>query len=117
MKPHIITSMGMLSLSYLIIILGMTGNFIAMQNNQGLMPVLSMYNYETNEHFSFQNPDEVDKYFFVDRFKINHTIYSIGDFVMIFGIINMLIFTGFIVSDIRRYKKGKLIIEENGTKS
>jgi len=70
---------------------GMVFNFIVVSQNGGKMPVKSIYNFETDEHFSFNLDEEVKHHRFADRYKIGRFIFSLGDFVMLFSFITLLI--------------------------
>ena len=63
-------------------IIGMGFNFEAIMSNGGKMPVQTDFNYETEEHFSFQDKDEVNNYYLTDIIKTGNMTSSIGDWIM-----------------------------------
>ena len=69
---------------FMFIVIGMTMQFIVISNNGGKMPVLLNYDFNNDEHFSFQKSSEVKNPYLADRFIIGNSIYSIGDITMIF---------------------------------
>ena len=69
---------------FMFIVIGMTMQFIVISNNGGKMPVLLNYDFNNDEHFSFQENFEVKNPYLADRFIIGNSIYSIGDITMIF---------------------------------
>ena len=89
------------SLSYLVIIIGEIMNYIAMRRNGGKMPVYKpewpiMYYNLDEKHFAFRERKHIRLFFLTDRFKFsclnNKTkIISIGDILLIIGIIILLV--------------------------
>ena len=75
-----------------IIMFGMAGNFKAIQNNGGKMPVEIDEYYVSDTHFSFQNRSEISHYYLVDIYYVHSSIYSIGDLIMYFGAAGSLLF-------------------------
>lgn len=70
-----------------LIILGLTFNTTAVIENRCKMPVQSPFKYETSTHFSFQDPKEVNYYTLTDIIQIKSQVWSIGDLMMIGGLI------------------------------
>lgn len=89
-------------ISFLMVLvnLGMLMNFLAVKNNGGRMPFIASYEYENNTHFSFQDYVDINSDLFVDRFRLFNMIFSIGDFVMLFGT------TGLFINAIIMFKRG-----------
>jgi len=65
-----------------VLILGIIMNFIVVKENKGLMPVLTEAEFETNEHFSFQDKGEVSYWFLGDIIPIGKSISSLGDLLI-----------------------------------
>lgn len=75
-----------LLISCIIMMLGMTFNFIVITENGGKMPVYWDNNYSDADHFSFQNLSEVEHPYYSDMIQIYNSIYSIGDIIMLFAV-------------------------------
>src|SRR3990167_6776051 len=66
------------------VILGMGFNDVA--EVKGRMPVYSdTVKVNSDTHYSIDSLNDVAKPFFIDRYTINRTVYSIGDFIMYLG--------------------------------
>ena len=74
-----------LCLSFVLIILGIVANFLVIINNQGRMPVWNLDNINTESHFTITNLSEVNYLYFADIFPFKNVIWSLGDFLMLFG--------------------------------
>lgn len=69
-----------------IIMIGMSCNFIVIQKNNGKMPVHTYYILDSEGHFSYQNSSEINYWFLSDMIKINNLKASLGDIFMGVGI-------------------------------
>lgn len=79
-------------LGMFILVLGATFNFEALSSNGGFMPVKVNYDYKSDSHFSYQENSEVNNWFFTDFIELDNSIWSIGDFFLIFGFIVQAMF-------------------------
>jgi len=76
---------------------GMLFNFLAVANNKGLMPVNFDWDYETETHISYKSLEwEVNYIYLTDYFRVDFfdigIVFSIGDVLLIFSFILILIF-------------------------
>ncbi len=80
----------------IIVMAGITMNFVAIDKNNCKMPVLSNYELNSENHFSFQDKNEVNFFYFSDilNFPENH-YFSIGDVFVCFGLLAFIIQTLF----------------------
>lgn len=90
--------------------LGVSSNFIVISENQGKMPVFEEVTYSTDKHFSTNNLSEINKPHLADIYHIKGMIYSIGDILMITGLILfylsiLIMFTNDIIKTINYFKK------------
>jgi hypothetical protein len=69
----------------MMVMIGCTFNFYVIVGNGGKMPVQSFYKFETDSHFSFVEGDEVNYFYLTDIIPLGKSIWSIGDFIMLFG--------------------------------
>lgn len=106
-QEKIIYSITFFVISLLIIFMGMSGNFIAIQNNNGKMPIFSTYSYSIDTHFTYQDQSEINNSFFTDRFNINGEVSSIGDIFLFIGILFIILSLGFTIRYIRRVRRLK----------
>ena len=92
-----------------LILVGASFNHVAVKNNEGKMPVLEEndYQWETEDHVSYQNKSEIENPFFSDRFSFLNYVCSIGDFFMIVSGIIWLVVC--ILAAISHTKSQKLI--------
>lgn len=90
-------------LASLILIAGIICNFIAITENEGYMPVKlsEYYDFNNDKHISYIDDDEVNYPFFTDIFRIGKYIISIGDILIITGIVLM----GYYILLIYHYQK------------
>lgn len=65
-------------------------NFIAVQKNGGRMPVLADYKINTDRHFSYQEDNKPQAWIFSDIIPTKYYILSIGDLLMVVGIMVMI---------------------------
>jgi len=77
--------------SILFLSLGILGNFTAIQKNNGKMPVIADFDYSSKEHFTIKDIDEVNYIYLGDIFPLWGSFWSIGDFLLIIGMILMLV--------------------------
>jgi len=72
----------------LFFMIGMNCNFFVIKENGGKMPVYIPaelnYEFETDEHFSYSENDEVVKAYLSDKYYYGESIYSLGDLLMTF---------------------------------
>ena len=73
--------------------IGTIFNFLAIQYNEGKMPVLGNFSTDSTKHFTFQNKSEVNYYYFSDIFRIKNLYFSLGDFIMIFFLMILVMYT------------------------
>jgi len=81
------------SLSLLLIFIGYITNTICVINNGGRMPVLSEYHFSDSLHFSYNDKSTVSKWYLSDIFKVGAVTFSIGDFLVYFGVLLGIIFS------------------------
>lgn len=87
-----------MSFFMMICLIGGTFNLIALSTNGLRMPVLLTneskgdYNF-TDTHFGFYEKEEINNYFFVDRFETVIGIASIGDGIIAIGLLPFLFIT------------------------
>jgi len=70
----------------LFMVLGTMGamlNVLVISVNDGRMPVELNYHYESDTHFTYQNKNEINKYYLSDRYTILNVVYSVGDFMIL----------------------------------
>jgi len=79
------TTIKCLLISFAIMILGISANFIVIQTNNGMMPVWSNHMYNSTTHFTITNVSEVNNLQFADMWNVYNGIWSIGDILMILG--------------------------------
>ena len=101
-------------------IIGALLNIIAMETNNGKMPVLTHQYISSSEHFGFTDKQQINNYFLSDIFKIEtkkkfHYI-SIGDFLIYFGSYSVFILSSFMIIKIGYDKIKKLRKEDYGFK-
>ena len=106
----------------LIIIIGITCNFIVMTSNNGKMPVKMNWNYTDDKHFTYNDSTEfcVRNDFLADNHYWNGTIYSLGDLFIYLGIFLFLylLFYNFIywvIKEWRKFKKKRKAYKVNST--
>lgn len=73
--------------SLILAIAGAISNIGVIISNGNKMPILSSYEYETDTHFTFTDPNEINNWKFADIFPIGDSVYSLGDFLIFFGIL------------------------------
>lgn len=84
-QTKIIRTLLGITLTLTFIMIGMMFNHIAVSTNGGRMPVLldgDYYSFETEEHFSYHDSDEINNAFFSDKFSAPFVKFSIGDAFM-----------------------------------
>jgi len=80
----------LITIGFCLFVIGMSTNFIVIQNNQGRMPVWTDSFIDTDIHFTITDIDEVEQLQFADLFNIKGNMFSIGDFFLISGAILIL---------------------------
>src|SRR3972149_3653203 len=84
--------------------LGAVLNLTALYNNGGKMPVLTESKYSNPTHFSYQDKDEIELWFLTDIISIRNSVFSIGDFLIIFSGITISYYSVIFIKDrIKRY--------------
>lgn len=98
-----------LILIIIFLVLVMTGismNFVAITNNNCKMPVKSDFEYEKVTHKYFINKEDINYFYLVDIFPIKFgkhiIIASLGDFLITLGIIGSITFTSFYTIKVKR---------------
>jgi hypothetical protein len=89
-------------LCFIIISFGALLNVLVIGFNNGKMPVKTEYNFTSETHFSFNKDSQVIWADLSDKHKIKNIYFSIGDFLMLLGII-----VSFIISISLVYKNLK----------
>jgi len=79
-----------------IIMIGMSLNFRVVAGNKGRMPVYASFYYDTDEHFTYQNKSEVNYWFLSDIIYLFKGYWSLGDMLMIGGVISIIILNGLV---------------------
>lgn len=78
----------------ILVFMGTSFNFYAVMDNGGRMPVQATYGSDTDTHFYFTEPHEVERYYLTDIIFIPSKKYgsmiSIGDILIFTGIILMV---------------------------
>ena len=74
-------------------ITGMAFNFHAVQSNNGLMPVVSDFNFDSDKHFRISDVNEINYLQLSDIYRIGGNVWSIGDFLMLIGLIFLFLST------------------------
>ena len=75
-----------LLLCMVIIMIGMACNFFVIRSNSMRMPFYSIYDYETETHFSYTNSSEINYWFLSDIVPIGNRLWSTGDLIMLLGV-------------------------------
>lgn len=102
-----------INLFFIVFLVGITLNFNVIINNNGKMPVLSPYNWETRTHFTINetNIKEVSYLGYSDVFNIGVYYFSIGDVFLLIGeiiiIANYFVFLYLLIIERRVLKKWK----------
>ncbi len=95
-----------ITIGMIIIFLGISTNSIVITDNGGKMPVQYYVEFETNRHVSFTNMENVRFWYFSDIFKMPRWIFSIGDFLIVLGI--LIVLEGSIFNIIYNLRENKL---------
>ena len=92
----------------IILVFGGLLNVAAIASNGGKMPVYTNLDYNSSTHFTFQDKNEVNKFFLTDIIKIGGVYHSLGDFFIYVGIVFLffLLLQSFITKS-RNRKKNK----------
>ncbi len=75
---------------FIIVSITMFGCFLnhtVMVHNGGRMPVLIDIDVDTPTHFSYNCIQEIEHWYLTDRFNISGSIWSIGDFILLSGLL------------------------------
>ena len=90
-KEHIYVLLGLIQFSILLSLLGASANIIAVYFNDGKMPVYSTLDLDDYAHFSTIDKAQIKFFVLSDKFKMKlgyiENYYSIGDVLIIIGII------------------------------
>lgn len=126
-KNHLANFLIILTFFILVLLFGISLNFIVNVNNGGRMPVYSHSGvYETNTHFPYLNKNEVNLWYLSDIYLVENkylmfgsyperSIFSIGDFFIdigyfgiVFSFAALLSYgVGFYFKKLSRLKRGK----------
>ena len=68
-------------------------NFLAIQKNEGRMPVLSPYRIGTDKHFNYLEDSEINYPFLADRFEIGLLAFSLGDSLFFIGFLGVCFYS------------------------
>ena len=88
-------------------------NLTAQSKNGGRMPVLSNYDYldysnAGDNHFPYQDKDEVNVWYLTDIIQIPNGVWSVGDFILIISAVLLSLFGGdFIIEEIKEIREEK----------
>lgn len=97
---------------FMVILMGMAFNFMALAANDYRMPIKYDGYINTNLYFSFQDKNDVNLYRFVDIFNLfDYVVFSLGDILIVMGII------GFMYQTIMVYIEGRKNGSNNKNKS
>lgn len=93
-------------ISYFILLIGTSCNFIAIDNNSGKMPVINSF-VDNEEHIGFFEKEEINNYYFSDIIKISilKRTFSIGDLLIFFSFILMIIYSFLSIKELIRRKR------------
>lgn len=87
----------LLNISFIITLLGAFFNGAVVLNNNCEMPVYDKFNIYNgsidNRHIAYNDFKQVKYPFYSDIIKVYGNIFSIGDFLMFFGLISLFFFT------------------------
>ena len=90
-----------LVLLFFLILIGAYMNIVVISSNDNKMPVYtSIGSINTTEHFSFQNKEDIKYFKYSDRFHLKigeyrYLYYSLGDIIMTFTLIPMIVILRF----------------------
>lgn len=109
MKSQTIKRFLVMSVLFNFLFIGAVFNLDAQAVNGGKMPVLSEDNYETATHFSFQDKNDVGRWYFTDIIRWgNGRVWSIGDFILITSFTLIFIFgTRYSYMGVKEWKQKK----------
>lgn len=119
MKSQTIKRFLIISILINILMVGVVFNSEALAKNGGKMPVLSAIHYKTNTHFSYQDRDEVERWYFTDIIPLGaDRKASIGDIFSISGLTLLVIYSIFAMRKERQeWKEAKNVkLSENSQK-
>ena len=95
-------------LTLIIMMIGMTFNFVAITENQGRMPFKSDYWGPLDEgHIAYYDSSQVKYTYLSDIISLGRRKASIGDFLMIFGLIGLVTSFIFIKREIGKWQLKK----------
>lgn len=92
-----------------LILIGGSINFVAILSNDGRMPVYTDQYINNKYHFSYNDPETIKLHKYSDIYKINNIFFSIGDIIMICGVI---LFNVVNIIQIRENKKIRKILNK-----
>lgn len=95
-----------------LIVLGMAANFTVVDNNDGKMPVLLNYYYNSDSHFSIEDVHEINNLPLADLYYAFGKMWSLGDFLMYTGLLllGMAVLAQFYNPLIKKYSKNYAIL-------
>src|SRR3990167_11233104 len=79
----------------LLLMAGMTMQYMVMTNNGGKMPFYAEYDYEDNKYISFNDKQEVKYPYLSDIIKLPPGLWSLGDITM-FSATLLMIYVSFV---------------------
>jgi len=94
----------------IIFFMGGLCNFLAIQHNEGKMPVLLDLNYTDDTHLTYQNPFGVNMWILSDIFYTKWAIFSIGDVLLVIGAVFVIYFLSLYWIRKKIWKKVKLTL-------
>lgn len=102
------------SIATLLIVLGATFNYVAINTNDCKMPIKLSYSTYDKEYVSFTDNSEVNHWYLSDILHIGNMMYSIGDLIM-YSAIAIMAFCGInLVILIRQKHIERRLLIENG---
>ena len=92
---------------FILLLIGMTFNFLTVVTNQGLMPVKTNLEVNSDFHFGYQNNYEVNYWYLSDIIYVNipftdvSIIMSIGDILIYFSLVCLILLFDFLLIYLR----------------
>lgn len=95
-NKEVILKISKLIIGVLLIIVATFSNYAVILANDGKMPIKGYEGYESNKHFGYEKDSDIKLPHLADRYPIfNIFIFSIGDFIGIFGLFLVIyVYTG-----------------------
>jgi hypothetical protein len=83
--------MWILLISFTVVFIGGVMNFIVIVDNGGKMPVRGIYIIDSDEHFYYENKEDVEKWYLSDIMNIGRAAFSIGDIFLLLGTVSFIL--------------------------